>query len=326
MSAAHAFLLPVRQVEGGWFVYPLEEVQPVLLDVRVRPSWENPDDDGRMDVDVEARLRNRRESPRTLRLFVAADGTRVHWRDASLAGESLSTQPVTLRHDPAHPTHVSRPGHLLEFEVPARDIVVLRVRLRVSLSDDSIGQHFLELPMDAFALWQDAIENAVIDLSLGERALGLQTSLSHAIVYPEGRLRWFVREWRPQRVLRVGWVGAWQALVLAAEVEECPRPWDVVRRLSEGVSSVETWLQGWDRSALNFCGSLPLVVRGHVFSSERVRRELADIPMQRYLGTSSDRGSFYIPDPGFRMDDLTEMERVYHRVLTNVAERGRAQP
>lgn len=315
-------MLPVREAGGSYFVQEIDQLQPVFLDLRAQPVSMAGEDATEMEVDLELRFRNRASEPRQAQFFVASEGQVDSWRGASLGGRALEVSEVSLQYDPNHPEFTAKPGYLIKFELPASDVVVLRLQLRVGVVQDSIGQRFITLPFEAFKLWEDQIDAAVIDIDFGDRALGLQMSLTHGVVYPEGRLRWFVRDWSPVRALQVSWVGAWQALTLVTELEECPRPWDLAAKLSEGLPELQEWLSGWDSAALSFCGSLPLVIRGHYFPSERVRRELASIPMNRYLGTSGDRGALYVPDRAFELEELSEIERVYHRVLLNASERS----
>lgn len=325
-GSADAFVMPVERVDDTVFPHRVENVQVVALRIEARPTpsgsvggvagyeWE---------LDVEVWLRNLEDTDRSVSLawFVSEDS-----RPRSsyfVGGSPAGARVTTIRRDPARSSIRGGAYPVSEVDLPARTIVPLRLRTFVEATRDNLGQTTFSIPAEIFQLYEGSIGSTVISLILPERPIGLVASLQSYVFYdePENRLSWFSIDWAPEQNLDIAWLGAWPALLLVAEVEECPQPWRVVQGMMSGhVSAVNNYLDGFDEQTLDFCKSLPLVTHGFVFRSEMVRERLTELSVNRYVGGRTDRGSLYRENPAFNEEDLTEPERVYRRALSQNGE------
>jgi hypothetical protein len=321
IQGASAFVMPLERVDSVWFPSQSDSVQVVALRLEVTPTpagraggaagyeWQ---------VDAELWLRNIQDADKVVdfAMYVPEDV-----RDVStyyVDGEVIDPQLKEVRRDPAHPSIENANYPVAELTLPSLEIVPVRVQTQVSASKDNLGQTVLSLPMRLLRLYNGPIGQAFIELELPERPIGLIASLANYTFYdePQNRLSWFNIDWRPEQDLEVAWLGAWPALMLVAEVEECPQPWRVVRTVMSGaLSDVQGYLSGFDEETIRFCKSLPLVTHGYHFQSDSVRQELGQLSVNRYLGGRTDRGSLYRINPNFSEQDLTEPERIYKSAL-----------
>ena len=324
---AEALVWPLRVVEGEPFAVETEGIQLVALSLELTPASATPlpDEEQGWILDMELLLRNRRGDARVQPLFLPDDAA-LRMEGLWVEGEVVAGDALRLRYDPRLPQVEARDGRRVTLAFADQQLRSLRVRWRASVQRSPLGELYVSVPWESLgSFFEDPIDTLTLRVEFGERVLGFQSSLSGHRFFEGQRnsARWFVRTFRPQRPWQLRWIGAWPALLLAAEVEACPMPWEVMRRLStDGPRALDTWLRERDPDTLRFCASLPLVVRGHVFSSDQTRRALGAIPMERYLGPPQGRGPLYRPDPGFTREGLSEVERLYNSFLERAARVG----
>lgn len=320
-SEASAYVLPLGQIDGTYFPARAENVQVVGLHLQATPTVA-----GRAGgaagyewmVECEVRLRNISEREIVLPVAMFAPSAPEGQSEMFVNGHVAETQQVRVRRDPAYAFLQDGDYPVTDLVLPSLEIVTVRVKTIVDSQRDTLGQTVLQLPTEMYQLYNGPIAQTFIELELPERPIGLVASLQNYTFYdePENRLSWLALEWRPQQNLEVAWLGAWPALLLVAEVEECPQPWRVVRGLMNGqLASIREYLTAFDDSTLSFCQSLPLVLHGYQFRSEAVRNRLQNLSVNRYLGGRTDRGSLYRTNPRFQEGDLGESERLYRRAL-----------
>ena len=320
-ALAHGFLVPLRQQDAHVFPARTDDVHiaSLRLDVRQSSAAERPDADARRwDVDLELAVRNRRSRPVEQRLGVVIEPQRAGHTEVLARGVVVPTAPETPRHD----------GHLRDHHYPdvlgfslslaPHELVLLRIRTRVTARTDELGQTWLELPLQPLGLFDDDIGTAWVRIDSRERMIGLRASLTgwtrHDGSAPGAS--WYVRDWSITRPLRVGWIAPWPMLVRAALVESCPAPWDLLQQVASGQpDSLRAFLDEVDEDARRFCASLPLIVNGYRFSSAEMRERLSGIPLSRYLPGAPDEARLYLPDATFDRDQLSEVERLYMDTL-----------
>lgn len=321
MESAEAFVLPVERVDDTVFPHRVENVQVVALRIEARPTpsgsvggvagyeWQ---------LDVEVWLRNLENTDRSVDLAWYVSESARSRSSYFVGGNPVAAELMNIRRDPARSAVRGGEYPVSEVNLPAREIVPMRLRTFVEATRDNLGQTTFSIPSQVFQLYEGPIGSTVISLVLPERPIGLVASLQSYSFYdePENRLSWFSIDWAPEQNLDVAWLGAWPALLLVAEIEECPQPWRVVQGMMSGhTRAVTAYLDGFDEPTLDFCKSLPLVTHGFVFRSEIVRERLSALSVNRYVGGRTDRGSLYRENPAFTEEDLTEPERVYRAAL-----------
>lgn len=280
----------------------------------IRHSW---------TVDAEIWLRNVAAERQSALLAVADVPEFTGDTEIYLDGQRVESALTTMEYEPSRSNMQRSTVRRFSVNVPSAGRVVIGIRMRVDAVRTDDGQFSLELPTHLFSLLSDKIIQSFIRIDMDTRPVGMTSTLSGYNFYdfPWNRVSWFALNWEPRIPLRVLWLESWNLLSKMAEVEQCPAPWDVVRNVSAAnMNAVRTLLAKYDQQTLRFCASLPLVVHGYVFPSQRVRDQFANIQLQRYLGSTAERGSVYRENPAFQRDDLPQLEKIYWSTLSSMAE------
>lgn len=289
----------------------------VLEPSAVRHSW---------IVDAEIWLRNTSAETRSALLAVVDDPDFTGDTEVFLDGQRIETALTSLEYEAGRQNMARKTVRRFSVNVPNAGLVVIGVRMRIDAERSEDGQYILELPTHLMSMLSDKVLHSFIKLDMDSRPVGLTSTLSGFNFYdsPWNRLSWFSLDWSPRIPMRIAWLESWNLLSRMAEVEQCPSPWDVVRHVSaSNLQAVRGILSPYDQQTLRFCASLPLVIHGYVFPSQRVRDQFAAVPLRRYLGSSADRGSIYRENPSFNRDDLPQLEKIYWSTLSSIAEEGR---
>lgn len=320
-SHAHAFLIPVRTVEGRTF--PTARADVEIGSARIYVERAERASGVRYLVDAEFALRTSSLAVQRVPLLLADEeawkGRTQIWVD----GRSVVGRDGRVGYDPALPDVSPDRGTFFEADVVAGQMSVVRVAFHIDAVADTMGRTGLRLPTQWLALWGTMIPAAHVELALDARPLAFQTTLSGATRYdePENRVTWFLREWRPRIAFEAWWMSPWTALLLMANIEQCPEPMHVVRLLSQGyLERLRNHNAAFDAEALQFCASLPLILHGNPFPSAEVRAELGQIRWSRYLPGSPEDARVYEPNPEFSEAMLLEVETLYRNALRLPAE------
>jgi hypothetical protein len=313
-SSAVAFVVPVNDVDD--FVFPSGSSPLQVMSVSVRMHQE----EGRLwHVDAEVWLRNTSGSAVDARLAgVLSDDMGVWVNGAPVIGTI-----GPLQRDPAY-SLLNFPNALVfTAPMPAESTHLIRVSGLVEARVDAVGQIFLELPSYALGVFEGDVRSGTMHAWFEARPLGVQSSINNYTVYdqPENQVSWRLAAWEPLVPFRLSYLPPWSALLLATSVEECPEPWDVVRSMTSGnINTVRAYLSTFDNATLQFCSSLPLVIHGFVFESDRAREQFSAVPMSRYLPDRAAAGAFYIENPAFTEEMLSDAEAIYRNTLRQLSE------
>lgn len=308
-----AVVAPITDASGHTFVAPAEGIQAISVHSVLRQPASGP-----WEVDVELWLRNARPVEVSTSLAVVLPNARVF-----VNGQPVDATPLTLRQDPARPEHTYRSAARIDVTMAPETVYAVRVVAEVSPTIDALGRAFIEVPTQALALFEGTIHGGTMVALFRERPIAGQSTIPGATLYdePENRMAWQLREWEPGIPFRLSYLPPWSALLLVADVEACPAPWPIVQAMSSGdVASVRGIIGTHDASALSFCASLPLVLHGYVFESERVRAQLSAIPLTRYLPGPGVTGTLYRENPSFAPASLSDAESIYRNTLLRFAE------
>lgn len=330
-APASALVAPLTETEGRYFPAAATEVQVLSASVYVERLPARGEDGGanRWLVELDLVLRNHQDAVRTVPVAFSpgaefADQTRV-WLD----GEPLTTVADDVGHDPALPDHLVRNPLRANLAMQPLTVHTVRVVTGVQSQRDAYGQTFLRLPLHLLSLFDEAMPYVGITIRLDDRPLALQSTIRNPIVYdaPEPMLQWFVRNADLTLPFEVSWLDPWSALMLVAEVESCPAPWDVVQSVSRGdLVGLEFNLRDEGDDTLAFCAGLPGVLRGGPIANADAADHLASIDMRRYLPGDAERGPLYAPNAEYDDDQLTDPERLYRNTLRTIAESRGAMP
>lgn len=289
----------------------------ILEPSTVRHSW---------TVDAEIWLRNVSAEKQSAMLAVADDPNFTGDTEVYLDGQRIETALTTMEYEKDRQAMHRKTVRRFSVSVPSAGRVVIGVRMRVDAVRDDEGQYSLELPTHLLSMLSEKVIQSYIRVDMDARPVGLTSTLSGYNFYdfPWNRISWFSLDWAPRIPLKVVWLESWTLLTRVAEVEQCPAPWDVVRNVSaSNMTAVRTLLANYDAQTLRFCASLPLVIHGYVFSSQRVRDQFAEVPLRRYLGSTAERGSIYRENSAFQRDDLPQLEKIYWSTLSTIADEQR---
>ncbi len=321
MATASALLAPVRNIDGVWFVSERDGAQLVATELRAGPA---PDASGLgagdrfFEIESEMWLRNLRATEQVLEFGATASADAAVHTEVWVNGVPTDTRLEALRRDPALRNYQVEHLEIFSFRFPAEGLVSVRIRTRVQVTTEATGQTRIQIPTHLFGLFGGEVEHGFIEFRPGERPIAVQATLSSHTLFdePENRLSWFLRSWSPGIPFEIAWMGAWPTLIRVAEVEQCPAPWEVIRRMTAGeASSVAAMIAPLDEATRSFCAALPLVIHGYVFPSESARSQFAQIGMERYLGPAGQRHPLYRENPGFEAGMLSEVERIYRAAL-----------
>lgn len=314
-SFAGAVIAPLEDEDGALFARPVEGVSAIAVALTLeqpaasREAWY---------IDAEIWLRNGRPLDMSVTLAALLPSPVVY-----VDGLAVETRAITVARDPATPQHLYRDAAAIPVAMPAETTVSVRITGYVEPTVDALGQVFVELPTHALGLFEGDIHGGTMIATLRERAFAARATIQGFTRYdePANRLSWQLREWNPTLPFRLTYLPPWSALQLMTDIESCPEPWSVVRALSEGdMAGVRGIVSTYDVSALRFCANLPLIVHGFPFESERVRSELAAVPLSRYLSGRDVQGQAYVENPHFGEDDLSDAERIYRHTLRQLAD------
>lgn len=319
-APAHAVFGPLVSLDRARFVAATEEVQvvSVSIDVDQQPSQQG----GATQwwVDAEVRLRNVSAGPITTEVAVLDDPARTDDTMVFVDGVGVATDAMAPRQDPAFPEHTY--AHVravpLRFELGQERVV--RASFWATGSVDAMGRTYVEIPTHALGLFASNIAFGHLRVGLRDRPIGLQATLSDPVAYdsPMDEVRWTLRDWSPTIPFRAAFSTPWTALLLVAEVEACPPPWDVVRSTTNGnMSALRSQLDEYDDGTLHFCANLPEVLHGRPFTSERTLESLGAMTLDRYVPGSASL-PLYRPNPAWDSATLTEAEGIYSRALRSI--------
>jgi hypothetical protein len=329
-AAAAAFVLPVRTVDGHLFAGATDSARIVVARVSVDRLAPEPDGPAGGRYLLEADLLVRNETTLEVVLDLAAPGdTGLGDDELAVFVDGVAVAPVFARMtpDPAQPGLDFERVARFELALAPEQSRVVRVRRIVAGSLDTYGIARLRLDTHLLgAPWAGDIDDASLALRLGERPVGLLATLPVATVYdePDPGVLFFPRLWEPAVPFEASWASPWSALLLAAEVEACPPPWEVVRGVTAGeMTRVRTLLAAYDEATLRFCAGLPGVLHGMPVTSATTREQLAAIDASRYL-PGPVRGPLWRENPTYSEALLTEVEAIYARTLRGVTGAGAA--
>ncbi|MCB9507877.1 MAG: hypothetical protein H6698_06105 [Myxococcales bacterium] len=271
-------------------------------------------------VDTELVVRNGTADAAAFALAALADGE--DGAEVWVDGVPVETEETVIRQDPALPEHTYSRGQRLELLLPRGGAAVVRVRAGARGGVDALGQSWVELPTHALGLFGSAVQAGTLTMQPLSRPVALQTTIAGATTYdePSPLVTWRLREWSPRVPFRATYLTPWSALLLVAEVEDCPDPWEVLRAATAGGDRWDAWAQqGVDASTLQFCGNLPDVLHGRPFGSDATRAQLAALTLDRYVA-DAPAVPLYSPNVAFDAASLTEAEALYARLLRMLAE------
>ena len=318
---AQALLVPLRAQAENYFPRESEDVHIASMNLRV---WQEPDIGGdrpadQWEVDVDLAIRNRRSHAVEEAIGVITSTRAAAHTSLQARGRTVELHPARGLHDGSLRDH--HYPDLLRFtlRMEPQELVTLRLRTSVSARTDASGQIWVELPLNALALFDDRIETAWIRVEAPERMLGFRASVTGWTFHdaPVNLVSWYIKDFRTSRPFQAAWIGAWPLLLRMAVVEDCPAPWDIMRRIgSSRIEELRALLADLDPDTRDFCGSLPLIVHGHVFRTEGTRTRLGEIPLTRYAPDAPGDSRVYRENPGFSRDQLTDVERIYMDTLT----------
>lgn len=320
-ASAHALLVPLRTQAESFFPRASEDVHIASMSLRV---WQERDIDGtrpgdQWEVDAEFAIRNRRSTAVQEQIGVIASSAAAPRTSVHARGIPVELTPVRGLHDGSLREH--HYPDLLRFtlRMEPQELILLRLRTTVSARTDASGQVWVELPLHALDLFDDRIETAWIRIEAPERMMGFRASVTGWTLHdaPANIASWYIKDFRASRPFQAAWIGAWSLLLRVAVVEDCPAPWEVMRRIgSSRMEELRSLLEELDPDTRDFCGSQPLIVHGHVFRSERTRDQLGEILLTRYVPDAPTDSRVYRENAAFTRDQLTDVERIYMDTLT----------
>lgn len=326
-TQAFAFLAPLQTDGQHFYLHSSDRWQIAVAKVDLKPRFEPTNPDKVLHswtVDAELWLRNLSVDKQSIILGVADDPEHTAKTEVMIDGQRVDTLVTPIEFEQAKSDIHRQSMRRFSVVVPHGARAVIRVRMIVDAQRGDNGEYTLTLPTNLLSLLSKKILHSFVDITLDARPIGMTSTLSGYTFYdaPENKLSWFALDWKPSIPLQVSWLESWALLTRVAEVEQCPRPWDVVRHVSRSdLKTLGTLLSSYDAQTLRFCSSLPLVLHGYVFSSARVRQQFAEVPLRRYLGKKAREGSIYRENPSFEREDLPEAEYLYWSTLGSAAKK-----
>lgn len=326
-ATSWAFVAPLQTDGQHFYLHTSDRWQIAVANIDLKPRFEPTNPDKVLHswtVDAEFWLRNVSVEKQSIILGVADDPSHTAHTEVFIDGQRIDTLATDIEFEKAK-SDLHRPTmRRFTVAVPHGGRAVVRVRLVVDAKRGENGEYTLSLPTNLLSLLSKKILHSFINITLDARPIGMTSTLSGYTFYdaPENRLSWFALDWSPGIPLQVSWLESWALLTRVAEVEQCPRPWDVVRHVSRSdLKALDALLASHDAQTLRFCSSLPLVLHGYVFSSARVRQQFAEVPLRRYLGKKAREGSIYRENPSFDREDLPHAEHLYWSTLSSAAKK-----
>lgn len=313
---ALALIAPLAPVDASRFIARSESLVVESIYIDVAPDGA---DDGWW-VDAELTLRNMDVVDVVAELAILDEAATTDATLVFVDGASVGTDVVAPRQDPSIPEHTYAHARRLRVNMPLGSEITVRVHMFRTGGMDALGRSYLELPTNALGLFADNIEAGRIRMEVDGRAIGLQATIAGGVTYdaPLNDASWPLRDWAPRVPFRVSWASPWSALLVVAEVEACPEPWQVVRSMTQGqVEALRSHLGVFDDDTLGFCANLPEVLHGRPFNSERTREQLAAMTLDRYV-PGSDPVPLYVSNPDFDESLLSDAEAIYARALRTV--------
>lgn len=324
-TQAAAFVAPLQTDGEHFYLHSTDRWHIAVANIRLTPRFEPTNPDKVLHswtAEAELWLRNVSIDKQSLILGVADDKNHTGKTQVFLDGERVNTAATKIEYEKAK-SDIHQPT-MRRFSVSAKHggRVVLKIRMVVDAKRGDDGQYTLKLPTNLLSLLSKKIQHSFVDITLDARPIGMTTTLGGHTFYdaPENKITWFALDWQPSVPLKVAWLESWALLTRIAEVEACPKPWNVVRHVSQSdLKSLETMLSSHDTQTLRFCSSLPLVLHGYVFSSSRVRQQFSEVLLRRYVGKEAGDKSVYRENPSFERNDLPHAEYLYWSTLAAAA-------
>lgn len=316
-APADAVVAPVQRVDGHWFPVETAELQVELAAIALVET-RSAESVRRWEVDAELWIRNVGLDAERFDLAAVAGDVVGLWVD----GSPVDPETVDIRQDPNLVDATFGAGALIPITLPPESTVVVHVRSVLDGRTDAYGRPFVIVPTHALGLFEGTVRGGRLEAWLLERPYGLRSTLQPATVYdePTNRVSWPLRMWEAALPFQLAYLPPWSALLAMAEVERCPDPWEVMRTMSAGdIEGIQRLLAAFDDAALGFCAHLPLVAHGHVFQSERVRSQLGDVGLDRYVPDADAGARAYVPNPAFEESMLNDGERIYRNALERFA-------
>lgn len=326
---ASALITPLRTDGERFYLHKAENWQLAVVRIDMSPRFDIMEPDTirhSWTVDAEIWLRNTSAEAQSMLMGIVDNPEFTGDTELYLDGQRVESVRTALEYEQGRPDTARESVRRFSVNVPSAGRVVIGVRMRVDAVRDDQGQYLVELPTHMFSQVADKVLQSFIRIDMDARPVGLTSTLSGYTFYdfPQNRISWFALDWAPRIALRVAWLESWTLLTKMAAVEKCPQPWDVVRHVSaSNLEAARALLTPFDAQTLRFCATLPLVIHGYVFPSQRVREQFASIPLRRYLGTTAERGSVYRENPSFDRSDLPPLEKIYYSTLTTLVEDAR---
>lgn len=326
-SHALAFVAPLQTDGDSFYLHKSDRWQLAVANIRLEPRFEPTNPDKVLHswtVDAELWLRNISVEKQSLILGVADEEEHTGDTEVFIDGERIDTAPTDIKYEKGKSEIYHPKMRRFSLSVDHGGKAVVRVRMVVNATRADNGEYSLKLPTNLLSLLSKKILHSFIGIQLDARPIGMTTSLSGYTFYdaPENILSWFALDWKPSIPLQITWLESWALLARVAEVEQCPKPWDVVRHVSKSdLNALDSLLASYDAQTLRFCSTLPLVLHGYVFSSSRVRQQFAEVPLRRYLGKKAREGGIYRENPSFDREDLPEAEYLYWSTLAAAAKK-----
>lgn len=326
-SSAAALFAPLEEEGRRTYITRGQSLQVALVQVDVTPAFDPMEQLTRQNtwrVRGEILLRNVSGDPQELLLGFNSRYAEEGSLQVLVDGVSIEGEARELHANPLVEVARFSQAEVFGVRIESNQGVNIGVEYLTRPRRDERGQSVFSLPTHLLSLLAQEVDQAYISMDFNQLPVGLASTLSGFTIWnqPWQRLTWYAIEWQPRLALQVAWMQPWVLLVSMADIEECPSPLEVVQRMSQSdPASMREYLSDWENSELQFCSSLPLAIHGYSFSSERVRQQFADIQLNRYLGTSADRGSIYRENPNFDPElHLSDAEALYWRTLQRFAD------
>lgn len=315
-APARAFIAPMVPVEDAMFVRGDERLQLVAIDIEIAQLGVE-SGASQWLVDLEARFRNVSAEAINVDLAILDEAVTTGQTQVWIDGERAARSPLTPRQDPGFVAHTYEHVQHVATTIEHNTEQVVRATFQVSGTIDAVGRTFIELPTHALGLFAEDITFGHLRVTAVERMVGPQSTLSEPVVYdaPLNEVTWTLRDWAPMIPFRMSYSTPWAALLLVAEVEACPGPWEIVRMTSRGeMANLRRMLNDVDDATLTFCANLPEILHGREFTSERTRTQLQGMTLDRYV-PSAGPVPVYRPNPTYSEAQLSDAEGIYARTL-----------
>lgn len=321
-AAAVAFVVPVQLVDEHPFPRTTDDVRIAEARIDVTRMSRQPEQDagGLWWVEADLLVYNQLDATTPFDFVLADLEAHTDSSTVFVGGRAIACTPTIVERDPTVASYAVDHGLLCHLDLEPLGTTVIRVNVVAQGTIDALGVLSLRLPTHLLGAFADDIASASLTLRLDERPVGLLSTLSGGTIYdePDPGVAWFARAWEPTLPFETSWLSPWSTLLLAAELERCPPPWDVVRGITGStVTQTSAMLRGYDPATLEFCAGLPMVLHGAPVESASARAQLEQIDVSRYVAGPL-RGSLYRHNPRFDETTLSEVEAIYRRALLGV--------